>query len=194
MAYDFSTLKQQRLATKRLLLQPPDPRLAGPICAYFKRNREFLAPWSPRMRPVFFSEAFHRDKIQQELSQMSERRLVKFWLFQLSDSGFRHPLGQISFSNLIWGAFRSCFLGYSIDQAEAGRGFTTEALAEALRFVFDELRLHRVEANIMPRNLASIRVVQKLDFVCEGSSPKYLKINGIWEDHLHYVIRNLALE
>ena len=35
---------------------------------------------------------------------------------------------------------------------------------------------------------------KKQGFTYEGTSPKYLKINGIWEDHLHYVKRNAALE
>lgn len=194
MGYDFSKLKDCQLRTARLRLQSPAPRLAPAVCAYFKRNQTFLGPWSPVVRPVFYTEVFHQEKIRQELIQMAEKRLVKFWLFKQTDRALHHPIGHVSFSNLVWGAFRSCFLGYSLDEAETGKGYATEALAESVRFVFEELRLHRVEANIMPRNQPSIRVVEKLGFECEGLSPKYLKINGVWEDHYHYVIRNQALE
>lgn len=194
MGYDFRQLKDRQLETERLLLQPPHGRLIEGISDYFRRNRSFLEPWSPTMRPIFYTEAFQTEKTRQELIQMSEKRLVKYWLYKRSDQGLRRPIGHISFSNLVWGAFKSCFLGYSIDESEAGRGYTTEALAEGVRFVFEELRMHRIEANIMPRNKASIRVVEKLGFECEGLSPKYLKIHGVWEDHLHYVTRNQALE
>ena len=54
----------------------------------------------------------------------------------------------------------------------------------------EELKLHRIEANIMPRNARSIRVVEKLGFINEGRSRKYLKIAGVWEDHLHFVLVN----
>ena len=194
MGFDFSTLKDRQLTTERLILQPPNLRHALAICAYFRRNRVFLEPWSPRMRPVFYTEAFHLEKISPELVQMEEKRLVKFWLFKRADTGMERPIGQLSFSNLVWGAFRSTFLGYSMDFAETGHGYITEAIEAAVRFAFDELLLHRIEANIMPRNLPSIRVAEKLGFENEGLSPKYLKINGVWEDHLHYVIRNEALE
>jgi ribosomal-protein-alanine N-acetyltransferase len=46
----------------------------------------------------------------------------------------------------------------------------------------------------MPRNARSRRVVEKLGFADEGLATKYLKINGVWEDHIHYVMLNLALE
>lgn len=194
MGFDFSQLKDHRLTSRRLRLEPPGLGIAPQITAYFCRNRVFLSPWSPSMRPLFYTEAHQRHKIQQEIEQMHNKQLVKFWLFERSDTEQKRVLGHLAFSNLVWGAFKSCFLGYSLDQLATGQGYMTEALASAVDFVFDELRLHRIEANIMPRNLPSIAVVQKLGFECEGLSPKYLKINGVWEDHLHYVKRNLSLE
>jgi Acetyltransferases, including N-acetylases of ribosomal proteins len=46
----------------------------------------------------------------------------------------------------------------------------------------------------MPSNTASISVLGKLGFVCEGESKKYLKINGKWENHYHYVLINETVE
>jgi [ribosomal protein S5]-alanine N-acetyltransferase len=56
--------------------------------------------------------------------------------------------------------------------------------------MFQELGLHRIEANIMPKNKRSLRVVEKLGFYNEGLAYKYLKINGKWEDHIHMVLLN----
>jgi ribosomal-protein-alanine N-acetyltransferase len=70
----------------------------------------------------------------------------------------------------------------------------TEALERAISFAFEDMRLHRIEANIMPKNARSIRVVEKLGFVNEGLSRKYLKIAGSWEDHIHYVLLNPSEE
>jgi ribosomal-protein-alanine N-acetyltransferase len=40
-----------------------------------------------------------------------------------------------------------------------------------------------VEANIIPRNAASIGLVKKLGFRYEGTAERYLRIAGVWEDH-----------
>ena len=70
----------------------------------------------------------------------------------------------------------------------------TEAVRKVTEFAFADLGLHRIEANVMPRNEASAAVLKKCGFRMEGSSQKYLKINGRWEDHLHYVILNESME
>ena len=60
--------------------------------------------------------------------------------------------------------------------------------------MFEEIKIHRIEANIMPINIVSIKVIEKLGFENEGLAKKYLKVNGIWEDHFHYVKLNTKLE
>ena len=64
------------------------------------------------------------------------------------------------------------------------------AVEMLVRYAFEELQLHRIEANVMPRNAASLRVLEKNDFVNEGLSKYYLRINGTWEDHIHMVKLN----
>ena len=61
------------------------------------------------------------------------------------------------------------------------------------KFSFEELGLHRLEANVMPKNKASLRVLEKNQFVNEGISKYYLNINGVWEDHVHMVKINYAM-
>jgi len=84
------------------------------------------------------------------------------------------------------GPFQSGSIGYWIDEAKAGSGYTPEALVVLARYCFDELRLHRVEIAIVPRNDASLRVVQKLDLRDEGISKGFLEIDGNWEDHIRF--------
>ncbi len=57
-----------------------------------------------------------------------------------------------------------------------------------MRFAFLEAQLHRVQAAIMPHNVASIRVVEKNGFRPEGLAERYLEIDGRWEDHLIYAL------
>lgn len=88
------------------------------------------------------------------------------------------------------GAFQSCFLGYKLDGALCGRGYMTQAVEACTRFAFGPAALHRVEANVMPRNTASLRVLKKCGYRPEGLARRYLRINGAWEDHIHMVRLN----
>lgn len=94
----------------------------------------------------------------------------------------------------VCGCFLSCFLGYKLDRAYLNRGYITDAGNAIVDVAFSGLSLHRVEANVMPHNTPSLRVLQKCGFTEEGRAEKYLKINGVWEDHIHMVKRNGALE
>ena len=91
--------------------------------------------------------------------------------------------GVVNISEIVGGAFLSAYLGYHAMAAWAGRGLMTDAVRLAVRFAFDELGLHRVEANIQPGNAASIALVRRLGFRIEGFSPRYLRIAGVWRDH-----------
>src|SRR5690606_34212843 len=86
------------------------------------------------------------------------------------------------------GPFQSAFVGYWIDEAHAGHGYIPEAVVLTLRYAFDELGLHRVEAVIVPRNARSRRVAQKLGLRDEGTAVRLLQIQGVWEDHVRYAI------
>ncbi len=70
----------------------------------------------------------------------------------------------------------------------------TEAVRKGITVMFENYGLHRVEANIMPKNQRSLKVVEKLGFHNEGLALKYLKINGKWEDHIHMVLLNKSMD
>lgn len=186
----MSGMPGRELRTERLVLKTLDPSFAARVLDYWTRNWGFFREWNPAVDAAFFSLAFQRDRLQSELDLMNDDRMVRFWLFEREDRAFERIIGDLAFSNIVRGAFQSCHLGYKVDRSEINKGYMTEALRRAIGFAFDELKLHRVEANIMPRNTRSLRVVEKLGFAGEGLARKYLKINGVWEDHLHYVMLN----
>ena len=178
------------LHTDRLILRTIDPTFAARCLDYFVRNKLFFKQWIPTVDATFYTLAFHEEKLQLERELRSQDRVVRFWLFNKEDRALQRIIGDLTFSNVIRGAFQSCHLGYKMDGAEINRGMMTEALKRAIRFAFEDIKLHRIEANIMPHNTRSISVVEKLGFANEGLSRKYLKIAGKWEDHLHYVLLN----
>jgi ribosomal-protein-alanine N-acetyltransferase len=97
-------------------------------------------------------------------------------------------MGVLSLSNIVRGAFQSAYLGYWIGKPFARQGYMTEAMRLALNLAFGPLGLHRVEANIIPRNRASIALVKKLGFRNEGTAMRYLRIDGRWQDHEHWAL------
>ncbi|MBS7527175.1 GNAT family N-acetyltransferase [Fusibacter paucivorans] len=179
--------------TERLILKVLEPREAALVAAYYKRNKTFLEPWEHKKAPGFFDVENHRLTLKLEEEGFLRGDMVRFWIF-VKHSDHELPIGSISLTNIIRGVFKSCFLGYKLDYEYEGRGYMTEAIQKVVEVAFKELKLHRIEANIMPRNHKSMRTVEKNGFVNEGLARKYLKINGIWEDHYHMVILNEALE
>jgi ribosomal-protein-alanine N-acetyltransferase len=100
----------------------------------------------------------------------------------------RALVGAINVENIIRGYFHSAFLGYYAFTPHAGQGLMREGLVQAVDHAFDELTLHRLEANIQPWNERSIALVRSLGFRFEGLSPKYLRISGRWRDHERYAL------
>lgn len=152
-----------------------------------RRCQEWLVPWEPAPSPgapdvvedpkAFAARCGARER---------ERQLgtgFGFGLF-LDDC----LVGEINISTIVRGAMQGCTVGYWIDEAHAGQGLVPEALVLILRFAFEDLGLHRVEIGIIPRNLASRRVVEKLGIREEGLAERFLQINGQWEDHVRYGI------
>ncbi|MDX6512499.1 MAG: [ribosomal protein S5]-alanine N-acetyltransferase, partial [Gaiellaceae bacterium] len=96
----------------------------------------------------------------------------------------RELVGFVHLSGLARGPAQTAFLGYWIAQAANGRGYATEGVRLVVGYAFDRLRLHRVQAGVMPRNAGSLRVLEKVGFRREGLALRYLQINDVWEDHV----------
>ena len=186
----MQNIEHLELLTDRLRLKVLGPAFARQSLDYYTRNQSFLSEWNPIPAADFYTLAHHQERLRAELAQVSEGRLARFWLFKREDAAFATAIGNLAFNNIVRGAFQSCHLGYQLDQREINQGLMTEALQRAITYAFDEMQLHRIEANVMPRNLRSSRVLAKLGFVEEGLARQYLKINGVWEDHIHYVMLN----
>jgi len=97
-------------------------------------------------------------------------------------------IGAINLSQIFRGGFQNAYLGYFVGAHYAGRGYMSEALQLVLRYAFEHLKLHRLEANIQPGNLPSIALVKRAGFVHEGYSRRYLKVCGRWRDHERWAI------
>lgn len=177
-----------RIDTERLILFTANEENCELILSYQASNRKFFTPWIPAMPDKYYTYDYQMLLIREDKTLLRYEHKIKFYIIHKNQP--YHIIGDFSYSNIIKGVFKSCFLGYKQDEKSCGNGYMHEALSKANQFIFEDLKLNRIEANIIPRNEASIDLIQKLGFEQEGYSKKYLKINHVWEDHLRFAKLN----
>ena len=154
-----------------------------------RRNHDRLLVWEPRRIPGAPDPVESRDAFAIRCgARQRERQLGTGYGYGVFVDQGATFAGEINLSIVQRGPFQSSYVGYWIDEAQGGRGYTPEALVCVCRAAFEDLNLHRVQISIIPRNRASRRVVEKLDIRDEGTALRYLEINGVWEDHIRYAI------
>ncbi|SMC18638.1 ribosomal-protein-alanine N-acetyltransferase [Clostridium acidisoli DSM 12555] len=183
---------QKIYETERLLLEVLDKSYAERVVDYYLRNKSFLEKWEPVRSEEFYTKQYQEEQLDKALTGIINANSLILWIFKKQDD--HRILGSIAFTNIVKGVFLSTYLGYKLDKDEINKGYITEAVQKGIEIMFNEYGLHRIEANIMPKNERSLRVAQKLGFYNEGVAYKYLKINGKWEDHIHMCLLNDKLE
>lgn len=166
-------------------IEPLEQRHADEVAALMAANRSFLEPFEPRRPDSDFTPDGQRQRIAEAIELRNNDRAYPFAVFGLSP---KEMVGRVALSNVARGAWQNATLGYWIAEKHNGKGYATAAVKEALRFAFKSLHLHRVQAAVMPHNPASSRVLIKAGFRMEGFSPRYLKIDGAWQDHDQFAI------
>lgn len=150
-----------------------------------RRNRVFNTPFEPRRSDGFFTTSGQRAEVIRDRDEWAADRM---YAFAIVEQATGHIRGRIGLANIVRGAWDNATLGYFVDEAVNGRGYATEAVALSLAFAFGPVRLHRVQAAVMPHNVRSARVLAKNGFRREGFAPRYLRLAGGWRDHDLYAI------
>ena len=150
------------------------------------RCRDWLVPWEPRPSGAIVPpDDWHNYRARLLTRQRESQQGTGYGFGIFLEDYF---IGEITISSIQRGPFQSGYIGYWVDREFAGRGMAPEATCVAIQFAFEVLGLHRIEIAIVPRNLASRRVAEKLMLRNEGTAVRFLEINGVWEDHVRYAI------
>lgn len=152
-----------------------------------KDNRDFFEKFSMTRYPDFYTLAVQREVIEIGIEKREDGQEENFGIFKIEDDRL---MGTISLFQIFRGPLQSAFLGYALDKVHNNKGYTTEAVKLIVDYAFRHLHLHRIEAGVMPHNIASIRVLEKAGFHKEGIAKSNVKINGKWEDHQVLAIIN----
>lgn len=172
------------LETERMYLKTSGKRMLKDIMDFHYRNKNFFLPWEAEKNDYYYTKDHHLKMIQAEKEQIRSSSGIDFWLY---DKEKKLLMGKVSVFGIMGGNYSNCMAGYKLDQAYEGGGYMHEALEEVIRFIFEEVNIHRMEINIMPRNKRSIHVAEKLGFELECESRAFVEVNGVWENHLRFV-------
>ncbi|NLZ47183.1 MAG: GNAT family N-acetyltransferase [Clostridiales bacterium] len=178
-----NVLKLKGLNIELKILTPED---AEAMLDYYVRNREFLEAFEPSREKSFYTLEVQKRILIESYSQYINGTDLTFGIFKDN-----RIIGRIKLSNIIMGVFRSCNIGYSLDKDYEGRGYMKEAVRLVIKYAFNEIDLHRIEASTLLDNIKSQRVLLSNGFKELGINKEYLLINGAWRDHkTFYIINN----
>lgn len=166
----------------KVALRPLAKKDAKKLQLLLEADRTWLSPWEATTPGIRYP--------------VNARSMVSNLLYhQKNKSGLAFVIeydgkvvGQLNVANILHGSVSSASIGYWISREFAGRNITPYAVALAIDYLFDALQLHRVEIDIRPENVASLRVVEKLQLRKEGLKERFIHIDGGWRDHLVFAI------
>jgi len=148
-------------------------------------SREFLTPWEPLWAADELNRSSFRRRVRHYLRDLREDMGYALFIFSTATGAL---VGGLTLCNVRRGVTQACTLGYWTGAPYAGQGYMTAAVHAVIPFVFDSLELHRLEAACLPSNAASIKLLERTGFTQEGLARRYLRINGVWQDHLLYAL------
>lgn len=177
--------KEKVMENHAIRLVPANISYAEQVVDYYARNKAFLLEYEPNRPDEFYSFEYQQRLLADAILDREAGKSFHYYIKPLSRPDI--IIGMAGLNNVIWGAFCSAFLGYKLDEKFLNKGYMTMAISMLTKHAFEDLGLHRLEANVMPRNKASLRVLEKNGYENEGLAKYYLNINGVWEDHIHMV-------
>ena len=165
---------------RKVILRPPQYSDWKAWADERKKNKLYLQPWEPlwSINELERSSFVKRVRMFERLSHNDQA--YSFLIFTSDNEDF---IGEVNISNVQRGIIQSCTIGYWIAKDCEGKGMMSESLELVKEFIFNELKLHRIEAACLPHNIPSLKLLLKNGFIKEGTARKLLKINDKWQDH-----------
>lgn len=180
-------MRQYMLVTERMYLTLSHPKLAERVADFNLRNKDALADREPARPRMYYTKRGMKKYLKMDYKDTMKGTEFRYYLTM---KGSDKIIGTVCISSIAYGSVKACTLSYKIDKDYHNKGLCTEAVKEVINFAFNVLKLHRIEAEVMPRNGRSLRIMEKLGFEQEGLSRQCLEINNKWEDHYRFGLLN----
>lgn len=170
--------------TDRLELDILPDTAAAQVLQFYLDNREVFEMYETDRPEHFYTEEFQKTLLQCEFNLAVKQSALRFWVYEKCSQD--KIIGTVSLQNIRRGFYQSCELGYKFDERFWGRGYAKESISKCIWIAFEELKLHRIEAQVLPENKASRRLLWSLGFELEGIKKQNVKLHGAWKDHEIY--------
>jgi len=170
------------LESERVYLRPPRLSDWGSWREVRARNQSYLKPYEPTWAENCLEQDYFERRINGLRHNWANDKSYSFLIFKQGDES----IGGMNINHICRGSAQYGSLGYWIDEGHQGQGYMREALQLTIKFAFDHLGLHRLNAACLTDNERSKNLVQRAGFKEEGLARKYLRINGLWQDHILY--------
>jgi ribosomal-protein-alanine N-acetyltransferase len=173
------------LPGSKLQLRVPQPQDYLSWKHVREASREFLVPWEPRWPDDDLTRFGYRRRLKRYALEREMKTGETYFLVSTEENV---PMGGISISNMRYGVARMCNVGYWMGEKYASRGYMRMAVDEVVDYIFEELKLCRIEAACLLHNKRSSRLLESAGFKREGILRRYLEINGARQDHVLYAL------
>lgn len=156
--------------TRRLVLRPLGPADADAVFRMFS-DPQVMRYWS---HVPYTDPAEARDYIERSRTLPEDESFIQWCVARAEDDSM---IGTCTLFR-IEPAHRRAEIGYGLTREAWGQGYMTEALEAAIGYAFESLGLHRLEADVDPRNGASLRLLERLGFRREGTMRERWRVGG----------------
>lgn len=173
----------EQIETNRMILKILDETATEKLVRFLTKNRALFEHYEPERSGIFYTEEYQRMVLKSEYEAAKKKTFLRYYFFE---KGCEEIIGTVSFSNLMHFPYAQGSVGYKVDKDRQGEGFATEAMLATCGRACEYLGIHRLEANVLEENKASVRVLEKSGFVYEGTRRKNLCVAGAWQDHMLY--------
>ena len=148
-----------------------------------------------------FSRQNEFDLEKKSESELTKQEFLKFlkknekfvrnrvvYYFGIFEKKTGRLMGNVMIAIITRFNIQSARVSYGILNNFWKRGYGKEVVSATLDFAFKKLRLHRLEAEILPHNKVSIALVKSLGFQYEGLRRGAIYFDKKWHDHFVYAI------
>ena len=169
--------------TQRLILKVLGPDYSSDVLRFYKNDQELFEQYEADRSPSFYTEGHQRTILQLEYGLTLKLSQVRFYVFLKENP--EKIIGTVCLYD-ISSTYSRAEIGYKFASEYHHKGYATEAVEKLIDIAFTDLNLHRLGAHVQEDNIASIKLLTGLGFGQEGICRDYLRLNGIWTDHLQY--------
>ena len=163
----------------RVLVRPIELGDEQEYLKNYKASKSELKPW---VDVPTTSQAF-RKYVHEMLTEENKS-------FVVVEKHTKVMIGIVELRDIYMFDFKNSYIIYFGFKGLLRQGLMALAVRKIIKLAFKTLKLHRLEANIQPTNIASRALAKSCGFKLEGYSPKFIKKNGYWRDHERWALLN----